>query len=57
MGTPNPATPSRNAPNAKAMSSTWIRWSADTPAIEERMMSNRPERTLSRYSHTAITMM
>ena len=48
IGTPKPATPSRKAPNAKEISRTWTRWSSETPAIEERMTSNRPERTVIR---------
>lgn len=43
IGTPNPAAPSRNAPKAKLMSSTWMRWSAEMLLMDDRMMSNRPE--------------
>ena len=57
IGTPNPAAPSRNAPNAKVISSTWMRWSVEIPEIEARMTSNRPLATANRYSHTAMTMM
>ncbi len=57
IGTPNPAAPSRNPPNAKLMRSTWTRWSGETPPMEARMTSKRPLASASLYSQTAITMM
>ena len=48
IGTPNPAAPSRNAPKAKAMSSTWMRWSGDMPADRRLDDLEVPARTARR---------
>ncbi|MDQ0743266.1 hypothetical protein QFZ62_000574 [Clavibacter sp. B3I6] len=48
IGTPNPATPSRNAPKQKLMRSTWIRWSGEIAAMDARITSNLPLATASR---------
>ena len=45
-GVPNPAAPSMNAPNANAMSSTWMRRSPARPAIVSFTTSNFPVLTV-----------
>ena len=54
-GAPNPAAPSRKAPNEKAISSACKRWSGVTEAIESRMISNWPVLTVSLKRKTAAT--
>ena len=45
-GVPPPAAPSRNAPNAKAISIACRRWSAESPATESLIRANRPVSTV-----------
>ena len=44
-GAPNPAAPSRNAPNEKATSTAWSRRSPESRAIEAFITSNWPVAT------------
>ncbi len=53
-GVPNPAAPSMNAPNAKAISSACKRRSAVRLPIESLMISNCPVSTVIRYSRIAV---
>jgi hypothetical protein len=41
-GAPKPAAPSMNAPKLNAISSAWMRRSAERPAMDCRTMSNCP---------------
>src|ERR1035441_928921 len=52
-GVPNPAQPSMNAPNAKAINSACIRLSEVTEPIESLMTSNLPVVTVTSYSTIA----
>src|ERR1035441_2961295 len=55
-GVPNPAQPSMNAPNAKAINSACIRLSEVTEPIESLMTSNLPVVTVTSYSTIAQKM-
>ena len=47
-GAPNPATPSRNAPNENATRSAWSRWSTVRPITDRFITSSAPASTESR---------